>query len=102
MVFDRREHGRRSCFCQGSCFTDNAEGGKIGKDNLKEKFDFFRAGRWADLLVVSVAQDKEACTMATGKRRTQNSGDLDYKVNKAMARIQLGELTAGSEASQTA
>ena len=95
--FDRRAW-KAFCFCQGCCCTDGGEGGKIGKDKLKERFDSFRAGRWADLLAVSIAHDEEACTMATRKRRTQNHGDLEHRVNRAMTRIQLGELTAGRQA----
>ena len=33
--------------------------------------------------------------MASRKRRTQNHGDLEHRVNRAMTRIQLGELFAG-------
>ena len=33
------------------------KGGEIGKEKLKERFDIFRAGRWADLLAVSIAHD---------------------------------------------
>ena len=71
-------------------------GGKVGKEKLMELFDLFCAGRWDDLLADSIAYDEEART--TRKRRTQNHGDLEHRVSKAMTRIQLGELTAGRQA----
>ena len=73
-------------------------GGKIGKEKLRERFDGFRAGRWASLLAESVENDEEAARVATRKRRTQLHGDLEHRISRAMTRIQLGELTAGRQA----
>ena len=69
-------------------------GGKIGEDKLRERFDAFRAGRWASLLSASVENDEEAARLAIRKRRTQQHGDLEHRISRAMSRIQLGELTA--------
>ena len=74
------------------------KGGKIGKEMLRERFDSFRAGRWASLLAESVEKDEEAARVATRKRRTQHHGDLEHRISRAMTRIQLGELTAGRQA----
>ena len=71
-------------------------GGKIGKDKLRERFDAFRAGRWASLLSASVENGEEAARLAVRKRWTQQHGDLEHRISRAMSRIQLGELTAGS------
>ena len=57
-------------------------GGKIAKDKLKERFDLFQSGRWEQLLGSSVAFDEEASIQSTGKRRTQNQGDLEHRVNR--------------------
>ena len=65
-------------------------GGKIAKDKLKERFDLFQSGRWEQLLGSSVAFDEEASVQSTRKRRTQN----EHRVNRALSRVQLGELTA--------
>ena len=73
-------------------------GGKIAKDKLKERFDLFQFGRWEQLLGSSVAFDEEASIQATRKRRTQNHGDLEHRVNRALSRVQMGELTAGRQA----
>ena len=73
-------------------------GGKIAKDKLKERFDLVQSGRWEQLLGSSVAFDEEASIQSTRKRRTQNHGDLEHRVNRALSRVQMGELTAGRQA----
>ena len=67
----------------------------MGKEKLTERFQNFWAGRWDGLLAASIAHDEEASILASRKRRTQNHGDLEHRVNRAMTRIQLGELSAG-------
>ena len=62
-------------------------GGKIAKDKLKERFDLFQSGRWEQLLGSSVAFDGEASIQSTRKRRTQNDGDLEHRVNRALSRV---------------
>ena len=70
-------------------------GGKIGKKKLTERFEAFLAGLWDVLLAASIPHDQEASTLASRKRRMQNHGDLEHRVNRAMTSIQLGELFAG-------
>ena len=77
-------------------------GEKIGKEKFTERFQNFRAGRWDGLLAASIAHDEEASSLASRKRRTQNHNDLEHRVNRAMTRIQLGELSVGRMALERA
>ena len=87
--------GKVDCCCHGcSCTGNVAE----GKDKLKERFDLFQSGRWEQLLGSSVAFDEEASIQSTKKWRTQNHGDLEHRVNRALSCVQTGELTAGRQA----
>ena len=46
-------------------------------------------------VAASIAHDEEASLLASRKRRAQHHNDLEHRVNRAMTRIQLGELSAG-------
>ena len=70
-------------------------GGKIGREKLLDRFEAFRVGDWANLLASSIAHNERASTSAMRKRCTQEHGDLEHRVSRAMIRIQLGELSAG-------
>ena len=73
-------------------------GGLISRDKLKERFKLFNAGRWFELLAASVKCDDEAAAASRWKRRRSVPNDLEHRVNRAMSKIQLGELTAGRQA----
>ena len=77
-------------------------GGPISKDKWKEIFTLFNAGRWSELLAASVKCDNEAATVSRRKRRRSGPNDLEHGVNRAMTKIQLGELTAGRQALEAA
>ena len=91
---ERNGRGRRSLLPK-LLLHRRCRGGKIGKEKLTERFQNFWASRWDGLLAASIAHDEEASLLASRKRRTQNHNDLEHRVNRAMTRIQLGELSAG-------
>ena len=53
-------------------------GGKIGREKLKDRFEAFRVGDWANLLASSIAHNEKASTSAMRKRCTQDHGDLEH------------------------
>ena len=73
------------------------KGGKIGKKQLRERFEAFRMGHWGHLLAISVEWDEEASRAATRKKRNQHHRDWKHQENGAMTRIQMGELTAARQ-----
>ena len=77
-------------------------GGKIGREKLKDRFEAFRVGDWTNLWASSIAHNEKASTSAMRKRCTQDHGDLEHRVRRAMIRIQLGELPACRMASEGA
>ena len=68
-------------------FHRKCRGGKVGKEKLRERFDAFRAGRWASLLTASVEHDEEAARIATRKRRTHQHGDLEHRIGRDAHRV---------------
>ena len=73
-------------------------GGKVHRSKLVERFDDFARGSWRKLLEESVKCDADAATAHTRKRRRHQVGDIQRRAGRALALVQLGELSAGRQA----
>ena len=73
-------------------------GGPVSKEKFKQRFEDFQGGRWGNLLIASITNDEDAATATIRKRRTQNHGDVEHRVNRVLSRVQMRELSAGRQA----
>ena len=74
-------------------------GGNVHKSKLVQKFEDFASGHWLDLLAESQKCAQDACTAHNRKKRRHNQvDDVQRRAARALALVQVGELSAGRQA----
>ena len=74
-------------------------GGLLPKSKLVQRFDDFARGDWEKLFQSSDECDEEASRAHTRKRRRQKpEDDITRRAARALALVQMGELSAGRQA----
>ena len=74
-------------------------GGLVPKSKLVQRFDDFARGDWEKLFQSSDKCDEEASRAYTRKRRRQKpEDDITRRAARALALVQMGELSAGRQA----
>ena len=72
--------------------------GLVPRTKLEERFRQFQSGDWTSLLLETAAVSAEAHSRSVRRRRRDTNDNEAKRVARAMARVQLGELSAARQA----
>ena len=76
--------------------------GLVPRTKLEERFRQFQSGDWTSLLLETAAVSEEAHSRSVRRRRRDTKDNEAKRVAWAMARVQLGELSAARQALEEA
>ena len=75
-----------------------ARGGAIPKHKLEERFAWFVAGRWLDLLESARRTEEQAQQSSVRRRRRHSTDDLAKRAERAVTLVQMGEVSRARQA----
>ena len=75
-----------------------ARGGAIPKHKLEERFAWFLAGRWLDLLESARRTEEQAQQSSVRRRRRHSSDDLAKRAERAVTLVKMGEVSRARQA----
>ena len=84
------------------CFTDGAEGARLAREGQRNCLIFAVQEAGTIFWQPALPKMKRHARLPPEKKRTQNHGDLEQRVSRAMTPIELGEVTVGKQALECA